>query len=264
MDKIKATAVGYGITEEFAQALHNFVDECLAVAEKKHKASHADTAWTIAMEGLAAHYTAKCEALQAECDKKDARIAKLRETVKVLEVNLSELAKRTLPSKDTHVMLLQGTIESLESSNSKKQARIFELSESYNQHQRELAALRQRLADSENTVAQLRAARDKRTSKTDGGNTSLNRMAQNTELIKVEPPSVGSKSHPPGNDGVTHYSKGVWIDWHGGNEAPIPDGVWFKVKLRCGEIGEDDEASTWVWSYGRVGVSGDIIAFMIL
>ena len=67
---------------------------------------------------------------------------------------------------------------------------------------------------------------------------------------------------------ITHngktYPKGVWIDWHGGNEAPIPDGVWFKVKLRCGEIGEDDEASTWVWSYGRVGVSGDIIAFMIL
>lgn len=55
---------------------------------------------------------------------------------------------------------------------------------------------------------------------------------------------------------------GPWIDWFGGNEPPIPDGVEFQVIFRLGSKGRDTEASEWRWDHR--GGSGDIIAYRVL
>lgn len=59
------------------------------------------------------------------------------------------------------------------------------------------------------------------------------------------------------------YKRGVWFEWNGGDDDPIPDGLKHKVRFRSGEESKNDgNASSWHWYH--VGNASDIIAFMIL
>ena len=93
---------------------------------------------------------------------------------------------------------------------------------------------------------------------------SLNKMAMSGDFVKVE---AGEEKQEQAAKTLTHngktYPVGVWIEWGGGKEAPIPDGVKHKVWFRRGcESSDDSDASSWCWRH--VGNSTDITAFMIL
>lgn len=89
---------------------------------------------------------------------------------------------------------------------------------------------------------------------------ALSRMAENTELIKVESVSVVSKSCPSASNGTAAYPKGAWIDWHGG-ECPVKTNDAVLVRLKNGDTGKE-KARYLRWD--KRGLDGDIIAFMIL
>lgn len=93
---------------------------------------------------------------------------------------------------------------------------------------------------------------------------SLNKMAMSGDFVKVE---AGEEKQEQAAQTLTHngktYPVGVWIEWGGGKEAPIPDGVKHKVWFLTGfESSDDSDASSWCWRH--VGNSADITAFMIL
>ena len=93
---------------------------------------------------------------------------------------------------------------------------------------------------------------------------SLNKMAMSGDFVKVE---AGEEKQEQAAQTLTHngktYPVGVWIEWGGGKEAPIPDGVEHKVRFRSGcESSDESDASSWCWRH--VGYSADIIALMIL
>lgn len=93
---------------------------------------------------------------------------------------------------------------------------------------------------------------------------SLNKMAMSGDFVKVE---AGEENQEQAAKTLTHngktYPVGVWIEWGGGKEAPIPDGVKHKVWFLTGcESSDDSDASSWCWRH--VGNSTDITAFMIL
>jgi len=52
-----------------------------------------------------------------------------------------------------------------------------------------------------------------------------------------------------------------WIEWPGGGEAPIPDGVEFEVCLRHGDPEPDNKASQWVWSWDEEHPGQDIVMY---
>lgn len=103
-------------------------------------------------------------ALELENAAKDKRIAKLRNTIDILEINMRELEKRVLPSTETHFLHMKEERDSWKEKCARMHSEIQRFNNYKNQRQSEIDALRHRLADSENTVAQLRAARDKRRS----------------------------------------------------------------------------------------------------
>ena len=58
---------------------------------------------------------------------------------------------------------------------------------------------------------------------------------------------------------------GEWIEWSGGDVAPVADGVSFEFKFRDGippVCGPYRDATKWRWNHH--GISGDIVAYRIL
>lgn len=93
---------------------------------------------------------------------------------------------------------------------------------------------------------------------------SLNKMSIGGDFVNVE--SVEEKPEQAAKK-LTHngktYPVGVWIEWCGGEEAPIPDGVKYLVRFVDGdESAWNTNASSWRWDH--VGNASDITAFMIL
>lgn len=83
---------------------------------------------------------------------------------------------------------------------------------------------------------------------------------RNQEAAKVSPPSIGSKSHSPGNNGVAHHTKDVWIDWHGG-ECPVRGYFFVEYKMRGCRFGVDPaHLLNWKWSHA----AEDIIAYRVV
>lgn len=92
---------------------------------------------------------------------------------------------------------------------------------------------------------------------------SLNKMAMSGDFVKVE---AGEEKQEQAAQTLTHngktYPVGVWIEWGGGNKAPIPDGVKYRVRFGDGdESAWNTNASMSRW--WKVGSDGDIVAFMI-
>lgn len=59
------------------------------------------------------------------------------------------------------------------------------------------------------------------------------------------------------------YKRGVWFEWNGGYDAPVPDGVKHCVMFRSNKLsGISKDASNRYWNHGND--SSDIVAFMIL
>ena len=56
---------------------------------------------------------------------------------------------------------------------------------------------------------------------------------------------------------------GEWIEWRGGDAAPIADGVWHQVRLRSGgELQPNGKASALAWDHKTS--RRDIVAYRIL
>ena len=93
---------------------------------------------------------------------------------------------------------------------------------------------------------------------------SLNKMSIGGNFVKVE---SGEEKQEQAAKTLTHNGKtypiGVRIEWCGGEDSPIPDGVKYKAWFRGGEMsGENIHAKSLRWNH--VGNAGDITAFMIL
>lgn len=94
---------------------------------------------------------------------------------------------------------------------------------------------------------------------------SLSKMSIGGDFVKVE---SGEEKPEQAAKTLTHNGKtypiGVWIEWRGGKESPIPDGVDFVFRFRhLGESSKHNDASNFEWLH-RGDFDGDIIAFMIL
>lgn len=93
---------------------------------------------------------------------------------------------------------------------------------------------------------------------------SLNKMSIGGNFVNVE---SGEEKQEQAAQTLTHNGKtypiGVWIEWNGGKEAPIPDGVEYRVKFLDGDkssVNTNASMSRW-W---KVGSGGDITHFIIL
>lgn len=93
---------------------------------------------------------------------------------------------------------------------------------------------------------------------------SLNKMSIGGNLVKVE---AGEEKQEQAAKTLTHngntYQRGVWVEWCGVEDSPIPDGVKYKARFRDGEVSRENiHAPSLRWNH--VGNANDITAFMIL
>lgn len=93
---------------------------------------------------------------------------------------------------------------------------------------------------------------------------SLNKMSIGGNFVKVE---SGEEKPEQAAKKLTHngktYPVGVLIEWCGGEDSPIPDGVKYKAWFRDGDVSRENiHAPSLRWNH--VGNANDITAFMIL
>ena len=93
---------------------------------------------------------------------------------------------------------------------------------------------------------------------------SLNKMSIGGDFVKVE---SGEEKQEQAAQTLTHngntYQRGVWVEWCGVEDSPIPDGVKYKARFRDGEVSRENiHAPSLRWNH--VGNANDITAFMIL
>lgn len=93
---------------------------------------------------------------------------------------------------------------------------------------------------------------------------SLNKMSIGGDFVKVE---SGEEKQEQAAQTLTHncktYPVGVWIEWGGGEDSPIPNGVKYKAWFRDGDVSREYiNAQSLRWNH--VGDASDITAFMIL
>ena len=84
------------------------------------------------------------------------------------------------------------------------------------------------------------------------------------DFVKVE---AGEEKPEQAAKTLTHngntYQRGVWVEWCGVEDSPIPDGVKYKARFRDGEVSRENiHAPSLRWNH--VGNANDITAFMIL
>lgn len=203
----------------------------------------------------------KIMAQALEIGEKDAKIAKLRNTIDVLEINMRELAKRVMPSTETHFLHTKEERDSWKKQCERRDGRIQELAIKCNTRQSEIDALRQRLAYSENTVAQLRQSRDKRnhpligttwkvvgyhdrrTAETQADGTVLLRdpvtgKAWTADGVRVERKTVTAQDAISEVMAVMHEDElcgDGWIEFDGG-EWPVEPGIPHQAKMKSGKV----------------------------